>query len=102
MVGLLAAMMSTVIGAFIGIWAGFHGGWRGEVGMRFTDWFLVLPWLPLAMVLAAAWGTSYLIIIIIIGVTSWPGTARVVRSQTLSVRELVFIGGPGDRLSNAT
>ena len=90
-VGLLAAAMSTVIGAFIGIWAGFHGGWRGEVGMRFTDWFLVLPWLPLAMVLAAAWGTSYLIIIIIIGITSWPGTARVVRSQTLAVRELAFV-----------
>ena len=91
MVGLLAAAMSTVIGAFIGIWSGFHGGWRGEVGMRLTDWFLVLPWLPLAMVLAAAWGTSYLIIIIIIGITSWPGTARVVRSQTLAVRELAFV-----------
>ena len=91
LVGLMAAVMSTIIGAVIGIWSGFHGGWRGEVGMRVTDWFLVLPWLPLAMVLAAAWGTSYLIIILIIGITSWPGTARVVRSQTLSVRELAFI-----------
>ena len=90
-VGLMAALMSTVLGAVIGIWSGFHGGWRGEVGMRVTDWFLVLPWLPLAMVLTAAWGSSYLMIILIIGVTSWPGTARVVRSQTLSVRELQFI-----------
>jgi peptide/nickel transport system permease protein len=87
----MAALMSTVLGAVIGIWSGYHGGWRGEVGMRVTDWFLVLPWLPLAMVLTAAWGSSYLMIILIIGVTSWPGTARVVRSQTLSVRELQFI-----------
>lgn len=91
MVGLMAALMCTIIGAVIGIWSGYHGGWRGEAGMRVTDWFLVLPWLPLAMVLASVWGTSYLIIILIIGITSWPGTARVVRSQVLSVRELPFI-----------
>jgi peptide/nickel transport system permease protein len=90
-VGLAATLISTVLGAGIGIWSGYHGGWRGEVGMRVTDWFLVLPWLPLAMVLAAAWGSNYGIIIFIIGVTSWPGTARVVRSQTLSVRELQFM-----------
>ena len=90
-VGLTATLISTVLGAVIGIWSGYHGGWRGEAGMRVTDWFLVLPWLPLAMVLTAAWGSSYLMIILIIGVTSWPGTARVVRSQTLSVRELQFI-----------
>ncbi len=90
-VGLLATAISTVLGATIGIWSGFHGGWRGEVGMRITDWFLVLPWLPLAMVLAAAWGQNYWMIILIIGITSWPGTARVVRSQALSVRELQFV-----------
>ena len=90
-VGLMATLISTLLGAVIGIWSGYHGGWRGEVGMRLTDWFLVLPWLPLAMVLAAAWGTNYWIIILIIGITSWPGTSRVVRSQTLSVRELQFV-----------
>jgi peptide/nickel transport system permease protein len=91
MVGLLATAISTLLGAFIGIWSGFHGGWRGETGMRVTDWFLVMPWLPLAMVLAAAWGQNYWMIILIIGITSWPGTARIVRSQTLSVRELQFV-----------
>ena len=59
--------------------------------MRLTDAFLVIPWLPLAMVLAAAWGQNYWMIIVIIGITSWPGTARVVRSDTLRVRELQFI-----------
>ncbi len=91
MVGLLAAFMSTVLGAGIGIAAGFYGGWQGEGWMRLTDAFLVIPWLPLAMVLAAAWGQNYWMIILIIGITSWPGTARVVRSDVLRVRELQFI-----------
>jgi peptide/nickel transport system permease protein len=91
MVGLLAAFMSTVLGAGIGIAAGFYGGWQGEAWMRLTDAFLVIPWLPLAMVLAAAWGQNYWMIILIIGITSWPGTARMVRSDTLRVRELNYI-----------
>jgi len=90
-VGLLAALISTVVGAGIGIAAGFYGGWQGEVWMRITDAFLVIPWLPLAMVLAAAWGPNFFTIILIIGITSWPGTARVVRSDVLRVRELQFI-----------
>jgi peptide/nickel transport system permease protein len=91
MVGLLAAIMSTVVGAGIGIAAGYYGGWQGEGWMRLTDVFLVIPWLPLAMVLAAAWGQNYGMIILIIGITSWPSTARVIRSDTLRVRELQFI-----------
>ena len=91
LVGLLAAIMATVLGAGIGIAAGFYGGWQGEGWMRLTDAFLVIPWLPLAMVLVAAWGQNFWLIIVIIGITSWPGTARVVRSDTLRVRELSFI-----------
>jgi peptide/nickel transport system permease protein len=90
-VGLLATAISTILGAGIGIAAGFYGGWQGEAWMRLTDVFLVIPWLPLAMVLAAAWGQNFWMIIVIIGITSWPGTARVVRSDTLRVRELQFM-----------
>jgi peptide/nickel transport system permease protein len=90
-VGLLATAISTVLGAGIGIAAGFYGGWQSEAWMRLTDAFLVIPWLPLAMVLAAAWGQNFWMIILIIGITSWPGTARVVRSDTLRVRELQFM-----------
>ena len=64
---------------------------KARAWMRVTDAFLVIPWLPLAMVLAAAWGQNYWMIILIIGITSWPGTARVVRSDVLRVRELQFI-----------
>ena len=90
-VGLMATIISSVLGAAIGIGAGYFGGWTGEIFMRITDAFLVIPWLPLAMVLAAAWGHNYVIVIVIIGVTSWPGTARVVRADALRVRELPFI-----------
>ncbi len=88
---LFATVISTILGAGIGIGAGYYGGWIGEVLMRLTDVFLVIPWLPLAMVLAAAWGQNYWIIVLIIGITSWPGTARVVRADALRVRELQFI-----------
>jgi peptide/nickel transport system permease protein len=91
LVGIMATLISTLLGAGVGITAGYFLGWIGEVSMRVTDAFLVIPWLPLAMVLAATWGQNYVIIIIIIGVTSWPGTARVVRSDALRVRELQFV-----------
>ena len=69
-VGLMATVVSTVLGASIGIGAGDFGGWPGEVFMRITDAFLVIPWLPFAMVLAAAFGHNYVIVIVSIGVTS--------------------------------
>jgi peptide/nickel transport system permease protein len=51
--------------------------------MRFTDVFLVIPWLPLMLVMAALLGPSLGNIIFVIGITSWAGTARIIRSQTL-------------------
>jgi peptide/nickel transport system permease protein len=91
LVGIMATLISTILGAGVGVVAGYYTGWIAEVSMRITDAFLCIPWLPLAMVLAATWGQNYVIIIVIIGVTSWPGTARVVRSDALRVRELQFI-----------
>jgi len=91
MVGLLATIISMLIGTVLGIVSGYYDKNIGVIIMRITDFFLVIPWLPLMIVLASIMGTSIWNIIIVIGITSWAGTARVVRSQTLSVKELQFI-----------
>jgi len=91
MIGIFATLISVLIGTFIGIVSGFAGGKTDTILMRFTDGFMVLPKLPLIMILAALLGSSTRNIIIVLGLTSWTGTARLVRSQTLSVKERPFI-----------
>jgi peptide/nickel transport system permease protein len=91
LVGLAATLIAIVIGAVVGIVAGFFGGWSGAVLMRLTEWFLVIPFLPLAIVLAAVLGPSVWNIILVIGITSWPVTARVVRAQVLSLKERLYV-----------
>ncbi len=90
-VGFLSALVSMLVGASLGILAGYRGGVWDVLLMRFTDWFLVVPWLVLAIVCATIFGQSIWVIIFVIGLTSWPWTARLVRSQTLSVRERPYI-----------
>jgi peptide/nickel transport system permease protein len=91
LVGFLATVISVVIGSFVGIVAGFFERWTGTLLMRLTDWFLVIPFLPLAIVLAALLGRSLWIIAFVIGITTWPGTARVVRAQVLSLKQRPYI-----------
>jgi peptide/nickel transport system permease protein len=91
LIGVLATLISMGIGTIIGISAGYFGKAVDNILMRMTDFFLVIPWLPLMMVLAAILGTSIWNIIFVIGITSWAGTARVVRAQTLSVKERQFV-----------
>jgi peptide/nickel transport system permease protein len=85
LVGIAATVISMAIGTLVGISSGHFGGVSGSVLERITDWFLVIPFLPLAIVLSTVLGSSLLNVIVVIGVTSWPGTARLVRAQTLSV-----------------
>ncbi len=91
LVGFLATGISILIGALVGIVAGYFGGWTEVVLMRFTDWFLVIPFLPLAIVLAAVLGRGLLVIAFVIGVTTWAGTARVVRAQVLTLKERPYV-----------
>jgi peptide/nickel transport system permease protein len=90
-VGLTATLISMVIGTLIGLMAGYFEGWPGALLFRLTEWFLVIPFLPLAIVMATVLGRSLVNIVIVIGVTSWPGTALLIRSQTLTIRERPYL-----------
>ncbi|MYY05486.1 MULTISPECIES: ABC transporter permease [unclassified Streptomyces] len=90
-VGLLAAFLCVAIGTIVGIVAGHFRGWYSTVLMRVTDWFLVMPTLVLAIALATVMDRSLWTIIIAIGVTTWPTTARLVRAQTLAVESRPYI-----------
>jgi peptide/nickel transport system permease protein len=91
LVGLAATAMAVVIGSVVGIVAGFFSGLFGGVLMRLTEWFLVIPFLPLAIVLAAILGPSIRNIILVIGITSWPQTARLIRAQVLTLKERDYV-----------
>jgi peptide/nickel transport system permease protein len=114
-IGLLATIITVFIGGVIGIVSGFVGG-RVDTGlMRLTDFFLILPTFVLAVLLAPIildivgddaeiYGikATLIVIVVVIGLTSWASTARIIRSQTLSVKQRMFVdrarvigGGPG-------
>jgi peptide/nickel transport system permease protein len=90
-VGLCATLISMVLGTVIGLASGYFGGWIGGLLFRITEWFLVIPWLVLAIVLATVLDRGLFSIVIVIGVTSWPGTALLIRSQTLSIKERTYL-----------
>ncbi len=98
-VGFAAAIVSAVIGSIVGISAGYFGGWTERILTVIDDWFLVIPFLPLAIVLATLLGDAadslplgrVLVLVLVIGLTGWAGTSRIIRSQVLSVRQRMFV-----------
>jgi len=91
LVGLLASAFSVAIGTAIGLMSGYYRGPPDSILMRITDLFITLPNLPFMLILAALIGRSVWNIIFVIAVTGWTGTARMVRSQTLSIKERPYI-----------
>jgi peptide/nickel transport system permease protein len=91
LVGFAATFVSMVIGGTIGLAAGYFSGRTDTILMRITDYFIVIPDVPLMIVVAAIWGPSLFHIIIVIGILLWTSTARVLRAQVKSVRERVYV-----------
>ena len=91
-VGFAAGIAAIAIGASVGITAGYFGGTRVDTVLSaFTNWFLVIPWIALAIALTVVLGATLWNVIVVIAVTSWASTARVVRSQALSVKERSYV-----------
>jgi peptide/nickel transport system permease protein len=89
--GLLGGSLIVGLGLLVGLTAGYIGGTVERTLMRFTDFVYGVPVLPTAIVLAAFFGTGLVSSVIVIGVILWRGSARVIRSQVLQIKERPFI-----------
>jgi len=90
-VGFLAILFASIAGTFFGIVSGFLGGWIDEIIMRLVDAMLALPFLVLAIVVAAVLGPSLQNTILAIAIVSLPGFARIARGEVLAVKERDFV-----------
>lgn len=90
-VGIGSILISAVIGTILGLVSGYFGGWVDNVIMRLTDIFMSFPYIMLILVVASIVGPGLLNIILILGVLGWPGVARLVRGNVLSVKESDYV-----------
>lgn len=91
LVGFVAVATSTIVGVLIGSLAGFFGGRVDLLLMRFTEIFQILPQFFLAVVIVALFGSSIVIIIMVIALLTWPATARMIRAEFLALRNREFV-----------
>ena len=97
-IGAVAVIVSTIIGIIVGCISGYFGGWVDNLIMRIVDVFYCLPSMPIIIILGAAmdamridsW-TRMMYLMLILGFLGWPGIARLVRGQILSLREQEFM-----------
>lgn len=91
-VGVLAMLAATAIGVLVGIVAGYARGWLDEVLMRVVDFLSSIPWMVLVIVASVFLRPGLWTIILVIGLFAWMPTARLVRAETLSLRERAYVG----------
>ncbi len=84
-------LIATVIGLLIGACAGYFGGFVDDALMRFTELFQIVPRFFLVLITVALFGSSIRLIILLLGLTYWPGTARLLRGQVLSLRSREYV-----------
>lgn len=91
MVGLVAVSIATLFGTSVGLVAGYFGNWADTLLMRTVDVLLCFPTFFLILMVIAFLEPNILNVMIVIGITSWTGLARLVRGETLSLRERDFV-----------
>ncbi|HKM04356.1 MAG TPA: ABC transporter permease [Lachnospiraceae bacterium] len=91
LVGISATIISTIIGVLLGLISGYFGGVIDMLIMRFTDMVMSFPYILLVLVAASIFKPGLLTIILILGFVDWPGIARLVRGNVLSLRETNFV-----------
>ncbi len=90
-VGFAAAISTVLLGTIIGLISGYYGGVIDEVLTSFTDVMLLIPVLPFMILLASMLGQGYINIIIVISIFAWPGVARLVKAQVMTLRERGYV-----------
>jgi peptide/nickel transport system permease protein len=90
-VGFVAVGIATIIGMMLGALSGYYGGWSDRIIMRFIDVMLSIPTFFLILAVIAFVGPSIWNIMIVIGITSWMGVARLVRAEFLSIKEREYV-----------
>jgi peptide/nickel transport system permease protein len=90
-IGVVAAGISLIVGVVIGSLAGYYGGITDMVLSRITDMFLIIPAFFLIIVVVATLGSGIIYVMIVIGLTAWPTSARLMRSQAMSLRDRTFV-----------
>jgi peptide/nickel transport system permease protein len=90
-IGFVATIITMSIGTLTGLIAGYYGGLADSLLMRLTDIFFVIPALVIMIILAAILPPSVYTLIFVIGIFSWPSTARIVRGQVLSIKERTYV-----------
>jgi len=86
-VGFVAAGISALLGIFIGAFSGYYGGIVDEIVSKIIDSFLMIPIFFLILIIVAIFGSNLFYIMLVIGLTTWPSNARIMRAQTLSLKE---------------
>ena len=90
-IGIIAAAISGIVGTLIGGIAGFFGGWVDKVIVEFINIFVMTPSFFLILIIVAIFGRDLRYVMIVIGLTSWPGNARLMRAQAISLRQRTFV-----------
>jgi peptide/nickel transport system permease protein len=91
LVGLIATGIAIILGTVIGVLSAYLGGWVDNALMRFTDVMMTFPFFLLLVLIIFIFGPSLAFIVLAIGLTGWAGTARMIRSESLSLRTREFI-----------